>query len=107
MPRIGFGAKAGLLALLLFAGMTLLPVAAADHSYSHRYIIYGRVLDANHDPVQGVTVNVGYDSVFQGTLEGACANQPGTETEAFGRTQNIPVTNAWGEFMVCFHKHGM
>ncbi|GEM_PF-2949742 len=104
----GFGARAGLLvalALLLIASFA--PLAAADHSFSHRYLIYGRVVDANHNPVQNVTVSVGYDDVFAGNLEGPCANQPDTETEAYGVTKTVPVTNQYGEFMFCFHHHGL
>jgi hypothetical protein len=104
----GFGARAGVVALLaLFLFMSLAPLAAADHSYSHRYVIFGRVVDANHNPVQGVTVSVGYDDVFAAKLEGACANQPDTETDAFGPTKTVPVTNSFGEFMMCFHHHDL
>lgn len=98
------GAKAGLLALALLASSLLLPLAASDHAYSHRYIIYGRVIDANGNPVPGLTVNFGLKDL---ETEGPCANQPGTETEAFGRTEDKRVTNPWGEFMFCRHVHSM
>lgn len=96
-PRLG---KA---ALLLVIVTLLLPLAVADHAYSHRYVIYGRVVDANGDPVPGLTVNIERHNF--GNYEGTCADQPGTETEAFGRTQTIPVTNQYGEFMYCYHGH--
>lgn len=91
------------LAFLTLAALT--PLAVADHAYSHRYIVYGRVIDAEDNPVRGLTVDLGYEAPFK--AEGACGGQPGTETEAFGPTQNQPVTNAVGEFMFCFHTHGL
>lgn len=87
---------------LLLLGALLVPVAAADHVYSHRYVVLGRVLDADGNPVLGVTVALALRGV--GT-EGACANQPGTETEAFGPTTTRPTTNALGEFTFCAHVH--
>lgn len=98
------GARAVLVASALLAVSAILPLATADHAYSHRYIIFGRVLDANGDPVEGVTVNFGYTDF---TPEGACANQPDTDTEAHGRTQTIPKTNAFGEFIFCAHVHSL
>lgn len=94
----------GVLVLVLLASTTLLPLAASDHAYSHRYVVYGRVLDANNNPVPGLQVNFGVRDV---ETEGNCQNQPGTETEAFGRTDNKPITNPWGEFMFCQHVHSM
>lgn len=95
-------ALAGVLTSLLLA---LVPTAAADHAYSHRYIVYGRVIDAENDPVPGLTVDLGYKPPFK--PEGPCGNQPGTETQAFGPTRNQPVTNQFGEFTFCFHTHGL
>lgn len=100
-----FGTKAGVtLALALFAITALAPMAEADHTYSHRYVVFGRVVDAAGNPVQGLGTNLGYRD-FQ--PEGACANQPNTETEAFGVTRTTPVTNEYGEFIFCFHAHRM
>ena len=82
-----------------------LPLAGADHAYSHRYIVYGRVVDAENNPVPGLTVDLGYEAPF--TAEGPCGNQPGTETQAFGPTRNQPVTNQFGEFIFCFHTHSL
>lgn len=100
-------ASATVLAFFLSAAILLLlvPVAQADHAYSHRYIVYGRVVDANGDPVPGVTIDLGYEKPF--APEGPCNNQPGTETQAFGPTRNQPVTNQQGEFIFCFHTHGL
>ena len=98
--RLAFAAA---LASLVVAA--LLPLAAADHSYSHRYIVYGRVVDAENNPVPGLTVDLGYEKPFEPS--GPCANQPGTETEAWGPTRTQPVTNQFGEFIFCFHQHSM
>jgi hypothetical protein len=98
------GAKAALVAFA-FLALALLPAAAADHAYSHRYIVFGRVVDAQDDPVPGLTVDLGYEEPFE--PEGPCADQPGTETAAFGRTRTTPVTNQYGEFVFCFHTHSM
>jgi hypothetical protein len=98
------GAKAALVVLAL-AVLAFAPVVAADHAYSHRYIVFGRVVDAENNPVPGLTMDLGYEEPFE--PEGACANQPGTETEAFGPTRTTPVTNQYGEFVFCFHTHSM
>lgn len=97
------GASVGLLVLLL-ASTTLLPLAASDHAYSHRYVIYGRVVDADGNAVPGLAVSLTTRDV---ETEGACADQPGTDTEAFGRTMDRRVTNPYGEFMFCRHVHSM
>lgn len=98
------GAKAVFLSLA-FLALAALPLAAADHAYSHRYIVYGRVIDSENYPVPGLTVDLGYEKPFE--AEGPCANQPGTETDAFGATRTSPVTNQYGEFTFCFHTHSM
>lgn len=98
------GARAALVALA-FLAMAFVPLAVADHAYSHRYIVYGRVVDAENNPVPGLTTDLGYEKPFE--PEGPCANQPGTETEAFGPTRTSPVTNQFGEFIYCFHTHSM
>lgn len=98
------GAKAAI-AAMAFLALAIVPLAAADHAYSHRYIVFGRVVDAENDPVPDLTVDLGYEEPFE--PEGPCANQPGTETEAFGPTRTSPVTNQFGEFTFCFHTHSM
>lgn len=101
----GSGARIGaFVALVLLAGAAFIPLAAADHAYSHRFILYGRVLDSEGNAVQGVTVNLGYSDFHP---SGACENQPDTETEAHGITRTEPVTNQYGEFIFCFHVHEM
>lgn len=89
-------------AILLVA--TLVPTALADHAYSHRLVVYGRVVDANGNAYPGLTVS----ATPQGMeTEGQCGSQPLTETDAFGPTQTKPVTNDHGEFTFCIHAHTM
>ena len=90
--------------LLLTLCVPLLPLAQADHAYSHRYIIFGRVVDSTGLPVPGLSVQLAFEDL---DTEGSCGNQPGTETEAFGPTRTQPVTNEYGEFMFCTHAHRM
>ena len=92
-----------LMASLTLAALT--PLAAADHAYSHRYVVYGRVVDAENNPVPDLTVDLGYESPFK--PDGPCGRQPGTDTDAFGETRTQPVTNEFGEFIFCFHIHGI
>lgn len=92
-----------LLLVALVAAVALTPLALADHAYSHRYIVYGRVVDAAGNPAAGILVDLGTEN-FPGA-EGPCAQQPGTDTDAFGRTESRPVTNAFGEYTFCFHAH--
>lgn len=100
------GAKAlALAALALLSLAALVPLAAADHAYSHRFIVFGRVVDAENNPVPGLTVDLGYEKPF--TPEGPCANQPGTGTDAWATTSTSPITNSFGEFIFCFHTHSM
>lgn len=100
------GAKAAVVAALamLFLAAAL-PLAVADHAYSHRYVVYGRVVDAAGNPVPGLTVDLGYEPPFQ--PEGPCSTQPNIDTDAFGATRTQPVTNQFGEFIFCFHTHAM
>ena len=102
-----FGARVALVALALLAVVGLSPLASADHAFSHRYIVYGKVVDANGNPVPNVFVNMGYDPK-QFTPEGQCTtSQPGMSTQAFGLTVTNPTTNAHGEFMYCYHQHAI
>lgn len=89
------------LLLLSFAGLA--GPASADHVYSHRYILWGRVLDADGAPAPNVTVQAGTTGFQSG---GACAPFPGSDTDAFpGRDRNV--TNALGEFVFCLHTHAI
>lgn len=96
--------RIGALALALAClSVVLLPAVGADHAYSHRYLVYGRVIDSEGNPVSGVTVRGGLDNEV--TVEGPCGNQPNTETDAWGPTTTRPTTNEAGEFFFCFHMH--
>lgn len=112
-PRLR--ARAPLVVALLVLVTMLAPLAAADHAYSHRYIVFGRVVDANGDPVPNVTLSLRYHEF---TPESQCGTQPGTETESYGTTQNNPpwifpqqpvlaYTDSYGQFIFCFHTHQM
>lgn len=101
-----FRGRTALVAVMAFLTLAALaPLAAADHAYSHRYIVFGRVVDAENNPVPGLTVDLGTQKPFN--PEGPCANQLGTDTDAFGPTRTTPVTNEMGEFMFCYHHHSM
>lgn len=94
-----------MLVAIAFLAVSLTPAVLADHAYSHRYIVYGRVVDAENNPVAGLTVDLGVVKPFQ--PDGQCADQPGTETEAWGPTRARPITNQFGEFIFCYHIHSM
>lgn len=87
-----------LLGILLLASV---PTASADHAYSHRYVVFGRVVDASGAPVENATVTIA------GALEvGACALHAGAATDAWNATDQ-GVTDALGEFRLCRHQHAM
>ena len=92
------------LALLALLAATLAPLAAADHAYSHRLLVFGRVVDAAGVPVDNVTVSLFFSGL---SAEGPCVDQPGTSTEAFGPMRTRPTTDASGDFMFCHHVHAM
>lgn len=91
--------------MVLLSLVVITPLAFADHAYSHRYIIFGRVVDAENNPVPGLQLEPGYSAVFK--PEGACGNQPGTGTDAWTATATNPITNQYGEFFFCHHIHAM
>lgn len=72
------------------------PLAAADHAYSHRYIIYGRVVDAEGAPLVGVQVSA---SIDRQEIEGQCDVQKPPATRS--------TTDSLGEYFWCFHTHRM
>lgn len=92
-------------AAVAFLSLALLPVVEADHSYSHRYVIYGRAVDADGNPLQGLTADVKFEFF---TYDSSCnPNQPDISTEAFGPTYTRPITNEHGLFIFCMHSHGL
>lgn len=90
--------------VLLLALSVAFPLAAADHSYSHRYVIYGRVVDAEGNPVPSLTLDL-TAALFN--PEGACRDTTGSDlnTDAYGPTVYDPVTDEFGDFTFCFHVH--
>lgn len=44
------------LGVLALAALLAMPLVAADHVYSHQYRVFGRVMDADGDPVEGALV---------------------------------------------------
>jgi hypothetical protein len=93
-----------LLALLAVLALAA-PSVLADHAYSHRYILYGRVVDSNGNAVKGVDVQVATRHFFPNP--DGCESREGSKTDAFGRTDTRFVTNEYGEFTYCFHEHSM
>lgn len=91
--------------LALLVGAAALPLATADHAYSHRYVIFGRVVDAENNPVRDLTLNMAANEFFD--PEGVCRGATGANlnTDAFGPTVYDPTTNEFGEFIFCFHTH--
>ena len=90
--------------MLLLTLSVAFPITAADHSYSHRYVIYGRVVDAEGNPVPSLTLDL-TASLFN--PEGACRDTTGSDldTDAYGPTVYDPVTDEFGDFTFCFHVH--
>lgn len=86
MPR----AAAPLLPLVLLAALLLAPPALADHAFSHRVVVEGRILDSEGRPVPGARPEV--------TLEGATERGPCLEAQS-------PETGPTGDFLVCRHVH--
>lgn len=85
---------------LLFL-ILLLPSASADHVYSHRYVVYGRVVDAAGQGVPDVFTTIEMSI----PVDGGCNSQPNNATEAFGPTRTRSLTDANGYFVYCLHMH--
>lgn len=92
--------RAAALSILLVLPVLLTPSALADHAYSHRYVVFGRVLDENGAPAPGLEVigapTFGY--------EGPCVTHPEARTDAWG-AEAFSRTNERGEFWLCYHAH--
>lgn len=92
------------LALLLGAGIALAPTALAEEdTFSHRYVVYGRVVDAAGHAVKDVLVDVGLDAQL-GPPED-CPINPAAAIEALGTTRTQRRTGETGDFIFCFHVH--
>lgn len=83
--------RRALLAAALLGAALLAPSAPADHVYSHRYVVEGRVLDAAGLPVPGVVVDL--EPHGWGPAE-TCPRDP-----------HSPATDVNGDFRFCFHMH--
>lgn len=77
---------ASLLALLVLA----VPLAAADHVFSHRTYIVGRVVDVDGKPAAGMPVGVAFTNLTAG---GRCFDS------------RVEATGPQGDFVVCRHTH--
>jgi len=84
------GAVSCVVAAILLAG---LPVVGADHVYSHRYVFEGRVVGADGLPLAGEVVE--FYAEGDDFLD-ACSD-----------TTQQAVTDQWGDFRFCFHKHDL
>lgn len=80
-----------LVLLALFALMLVSPLAAADHEFSHRVEIVGRVVDSDGRPAAGAAVVAELSGV---SIESDCHDHRG-------------VTNETGDFAICKHVHAM
>lgn len=80
-------------ATIAFAALLALPFASGDHVYSHRVMVEGRLVDGAGLPIPNVTVEA---RVVGDNLTDACPTQP-----------HRPVTDAWGDFAFCWHKHAL
>lgn len=93
------------LALAAVAFAPILENAAADHVYTHRYIIQGRVVDEEGRPVQGAVVNVELKGWFPADegVEGPCPQeQAGQRT---GERTFAAQTSPLGDYRFCIHAH--
>lgn len=77
--------------------LTLAPAVAADHVYTHRYFVLGRIVDADGEPVAGGNVTVD----LPGAPMGPCAGAP-PDPRGF----RVARTGPEGDFAFCFHTHG-
>lgn len=77
---------------LLLAALLVLPTVAAEHVFSHRVYVVGRVVDAEGKPAPALPVNVTFEGVAIG---GACIDAKPAET------------SPTGDFEVCRHAHAI
>lgn len=90
-----------ILALVLLA--SLAPTAMADHVYSHRYLVYGRAVDASGLPYANARIEVELVR-FDANLGYCPQDPPPTQTLSSGRF--IVTTDAYGDFYACNHIDG-
>lgn len=70
--------------------LLLVPAGAADHVFSHRFIVEGRLIGGDGLPLAGRVVEL---NVTGERLSEPCVG---------GHDR---VTDAWGDFRFCFHRH--
>lgn len=79
-----------LLALGLLASAFLTPSAAGEHTYSHRFVVEGRLIGANGLPLREAYVDL--------NVTGERFSQPCAQGHRF-------LTDEWGDFSFCYHRH--
>lgn len=79
-----------LILLAVLAVPLVLPLATADHVYSHRIVVTGRVIDADGLPISGVPVALHFTGLSPG---GDCFDVPARPT------------GPRGDFTLCRHAH--
>ena len=92
--------RRGALALLALATVlsTLAVIAApvvADHSYSHRYVVFGRVIDSLGQPAMGWTAT--------GTISGPAVLGDCPNFVPMG--SGVADSDRSGDFFLCYHMH--
>lgn len=78
--------------LLVVAAPALVPNADADHVYSHRVYVTGRVLDVDGRPAAGVPVTLKFDGI---SAPNGCYDGPPERT------------GSRGDFEICRHAHAI
>jgi hypothetical protein len=79
-------------AIALAALLMISSPALADHVYSHRFVLEGRLLGSDDLPLPGREVE--FFSRGPDSLIVPCPHGPSS-----------PVTDEWGDFRFCFHEH--
>lgn len=80
------------LSTLLLGALLFAPLAAADHVFSHRVYVVGRVLDVDGVPAPGMAVNVSFEGLP-------------TSRACFDSKEEV--TDATGDYVVCRHVHAI
>ncbi len=89
--------------LVAVAFLTLVAAPAfADHAFTHRYVVTGRLIDAEGEPVSGARVTV---EIAPGLARDApgCASPERDSTAPPNATR----TTREGDFLVCLHAHAL
>ncbi len=104
-PRRTVAASLLLLALVLLAAAA--PMAVADHAFSHRYVVSGRVIDSLGEPVAGLLVEVELLNVDpeETAFHGACSYTPEAKLDPKNSFILRTYTNGTGDYFACYHLH--